>query len=269
GRPPRCCCCNRRRIWRLAVSCTSPCSCAASMYARRSAGVRRLIAFCTATGFGFEATGSSFLIAAASSGFCRSIAFVDTLAKKRRMKPIRDSDLISGFRSAPFRNRPRTIRSRNNTRTTPMRISGRYSHHIGPMVLGRQRRAAQRREVSARPQATSALATSAAQIHQAMPDEGGCAGGAGWIFTPERFRWGMTWGFSGCKDSLNVGGARARYGWGRHGKRRGMTADPIALLLEHGDEHGCVHLTELHELVQKLELEEEEVDGLIERLETH
>src|SRR5438477_2717171 len=48
-----------------------------------------------------------------------------------------------------------------------------------------------------------------------------------------------------------------------------MTADPIALLLEHGDEHGCVHLTELHELVQKLELEEEEVDGLIERLETH
>jgi RNA polymerase primary sigma factor len=48
-----------------------------------------------------------------------------------------------------------------------------------------------------------------------------------------------------------------------------MTADPIALLLEHGDEHGCVHMTELYELVQKLELEEEEVEGLIERLETH
>src|ERR687888_1768065 len=48
-----------------------------------------------------------------------------------------------------------------------------------------------------------------------------------------------------------------------------MTADPIALLLEHGDEHGCVHMTELHELVQKLELEEEEVEGIIERLETH
>jgi RNA polymerase primary sigma factor len=48
-----------------------------------------------------------------------------------------------------------------------------------------------------------------------------------------------------------------------------MTADPIALLLEHGDEHGCVHMTELHELVQKLELEEEEVEGILERLETH
>jgi len=48
-----------------------------------------------------------------------------------------------------------------------------------------------------------------------------------------------------------------------------MTVDPIALLLEHGDEHGCVHMTELYELVQKLELEEEEVEGLIERLETH
>ena len=48
-----------------------------------------------------------------------------------------------------------------------------------------------------------------------------------------------------------------------------MTADPIALLLEHGDEHGCVHMTELYELAQKLELEEEEVEGILERLETH
>jgi RNA polymerase primary sigma factor len=48
-----------------------------------------------------------------------------------------------------------------------------------------------------------------------------------------------------------------------------MTADPIALLLEHGDEHGCVHMTELYELVQKLELEDEEVEAIIERLETH
>jgi hypothetical protein len=53
----------------------------------------------------------------------------------------------------------------------------------------------------------TALSTSAAQIHQAMPDEGGCAGGAGWIFTLERFPSGMTSGFPGCKDSLNVGGA--------------------------------------------------------------
>src|SRR6478735_1476294 len=48
-----------------------------------------------------------------------------------------------------------------------------------------------------------------------------------------------------------------------------MTVDPIAILLEHGDEHGCVHMTELHELAQKVELEEEEMDVLLERLETH
>ncbi len=45
------------------------------------------------------------------------------------------------------------------------------------------------------------------------------------------------------------------------------TIDPIALLLEHGEEHGCVHLTELHDLVQKFELEDEDVENLMERLE--
>jgi RNA polymerase primary sigma factor len=45
--------------------------------------------------------------------------------------------------------------------------------------------------------------------------------------------------------------------------------DPIAVLLEHGEEHGCVHMTELHEIVQKLELEEEDVESLLERLESH
>ncbi len=48
-----------------------------------------------------------------------------------------------------------------------------------------------------------------------------------------------------------------------------MTQDPISLLVEHGEEHGCVHMTELHDLVQKLELEEEEIESLLERLETH
>jgi RNA polymerase primary sigma factor len=48
-----------------------------------------------------------------------------------------------------------------------------------------------------------------------------------------------------------------------------MANDPIALLIEHGDEHGCVHLTELHEIVAKLELEEEEIEMLLERLESH
>src|SRR6478735_7226964 len=32
-----------------------------------------------------------------------------------------------------------------------------------------------------------------------------------------------------------------------------MTQDPIAVLVEHGEEHGCVHMTELYEIVQKLE----------------
>jgi len=45
--------------------------------------------------------------------------------------------------------------------------------------------------------------------------------------------------------------------------------DPVAALVEHGEEHGCVHMTELHEIVTRLELEEEEVESLIERLESH
>jgi RNA polymerase primary sigma factor len=45
--------------------------------------------------------------------------------------------------------------------------------------------------------------------------------------------------------------------------------DPIAFLLEHGEEHGCIHMTELYELVAKLELEEEDIENLLERLESH
>jgi RNA polymerase primary sigma factor len=48
-----------------------------------------------------------------------------------------------------------------------------------------------------------------------------------------------------------------------------MSQDPIAILIEHGEEHGCVHMTELYEIAQKLELEEEEMESLLERLETH
>jgi RNA polymerase primary sigma factor len=48
-----------------------------------------------------------------------------------------------------------------------------------------------------------------------------------------------------------------------------MSLDPVALLIEHGEEHGCVHLTELHEMVARAELEEEEVEALLERLESH
>jgi len=48
-----------------------------------------------------------------------------------------------------------------------------------------------------------------------------------------------------------------------------VSRDPLALLIEHGDEHGCVHMTELHELVQQLELDEDEIESLVERLESH
>jgi RNA polymerase primary sigma factor len=48
-----------------------------------------------------------------------------------------------------------------------------------------------------------------------------------------------------------------------------MAHDPIAVLVEHGEEHGCVHMTELYEIVQKLELEEDDIESLLERLETH
>jgi RNA polymerase primary sigma factor len=47
----------------------------------------------------------------------------------------------------------------------------------------------------------------------------------------------------------------------------GMTSDPIARLLEHGEEHGCIHLTQLNEVVQALELEEEQIESLFERIE--
>jgi RNA polymerase primary sigma factor len=48
-----------------------------------------------------------------------------------------------------------------------------------------------------------------------------------------------------------------------------MSHDPIGLLLEHGDDHGCVNLTELHEVIQRLELDEDDVESLFERLEAH
>ncbi len=48
-----------------------------------------------------------------------------------------------------------------------------------------------------------------------------------------------------------------------------MTVDPIAHLLEHGEEHGCIHQTELYDLVHKLELDEDDLEQLLDRLETH
>ena len=46
-----------------------------------------------------------------------------------------------------------------------------------------------------------------------------------------------------------------------------MSQEQIETLLEHGEEHGCVNLTELHELLQGLELEEEDTEALLDRLE--
>ncbi|HZU20556.1 MAG TPA: sigma-70 family RNA polymerase sigma factor [Gaiellaceae bacterium] len=46
-----------------------------------------------------------------------------------------------------------------------------------------------------------------------------------------------------------------------------MAHDPIAVLIEHGEEHGCVHMTELYEIATRLELEEEDIESLLERLE--
>jgi RNA polymerase primary sigma factor len=46
-----------------------------------------------------------------------------------------------------------------------------------------------------------------------------------------------------------------------------MSQDPIALLLEHGEEHGCVNMTELYEAIGRLELEDDDVERLLERLE--
>src|SRR3954454_8330705 len=46
-----------------------------------------------------------------------------------------------------------------------------------------------------------------------------------------------------------------------------MAQDPIAFLIEHGEEHGCVHMTELYEVVARLELEEEDIENLLAHLE--
>src|SRR6185437_8292741 len=43
--------------------------------------------------------------------------------------------------------------------------------------------------------------------------------------------------------------------------------DPIAVLIEHGEDHGCVSASELHELVARLELDDEDTENLLERLE--
>jgi len=50
------------------------------------------------------------------------------------------------------------------------------------------------------------------------------------------------------------------------GKRLIMASDPIELLLEHGEEHGCVNMTELYEVIGRLELEEDDTGAVLDRL---
>jgi RNA polymerase primary sigma factor len=50
------------------------------------------------------------------------------------------------------------------------------------------------------------------------------------------------------------------------GKRPEMAMEPLELLIEHGDEHGCVNMTELYEVMGRLELDEEEAEAVLERL---
>jgi RNA polymerase primary sigma factor len=45
-----------------------------------------------------------------------------------------------------------------------------------------------------------------------------------------------------------------------------VSHDTIELLVEHGEEHGCVNMTELYELINRLELEDEDSEALLERL---
>jgi RNA polymerase primary sigma factor len=48
-----------------------------------------------------------------------------------------------------------------------------------------------------------------------------------------------------------------------------MSRDLLTILIEHGEEHGCVHATELQELEQRLELDDDEIERVRSRLEAH
>jgi RNA polymerase primary sigma factor len=43
--------------------------------------------------------------------------------------------------------------------------------------------------------------------------------------------------------------------------------DAVTVLLDHGEEHGCIHFTELDELTQRLELDEDELEAVLDRIE--
>src|SRR5262249_35791350 len=53
---------------------------------------------------------------------------------------------------------------------------------------------------------------------------------------------------------------------GTMGDTPSMSQEPLSSLFEHGEEQGCVSLAYLNELVTELELDEEEIEGVYERL---
>jgi RNA polymerase primary sigma factor len=48
-----------------------------------------------------------------------------------------------------------------------------------------------------------------------------------------------------------------------------MSHDQLRALMEHGEEHGCINLSAFAEVVQELDLDEEEVSALYERIDEH
>ena len=46
-----------------------------------------------------------------------------------------------------------------------------------------------------------------------------------------------------------------------------MSTDPVAALLEHGSETGCVEISELTQLAEQLDLGDDEITSLYEQLE--
>src|ERR1700742_2828949 len=46
-----------------------------------------------------------------------------------------------------------------------------------------------------------------------------------------------------------------------------MSHDQLRAFMEHGDEHGCINMSAFNDLVQELDLDEDELNGLYEQIE--
>src|SRR5436309_1205643 len=100
----------------------APSSSTAARYARRSCGERLDSAACARRGSRTAGPSRSiFLIALASSGFCRSSAAVDAFVISRRKSGTRTICLTIGRTKRPFCTRARSAKRRNST-ISPSRI---------------------------------------------------------------------------------------------------------------------------------------------------